>query len=147
MINMNLRVLRKRCKLTQEEVAEKIGVSRQAVQKWEAGESVPDLHTGAALAKLYNVTLETLVQDVDEAQAQKLPPKGKHIFGFVTVGERGQIVIPKKARAVFHIEAGDLLLVLGDEEQGIAIVKGDAILDFAKAILKTGKAGETDDGD
>ena len=56
-----------------------------------------------------------------------MPPKGKHVFGLVTVGEKGQIVIPAKARKVFDIKAGDQLIVLGDEEQGIAIVKGEDI--------------------
>lgn len=49
--------------------------------------------------------------------------KGQHIFGTVKVGEKGQIVIPKEARQIFDIKAGDTLLVLGDEDQGIAIVK------------------------
>jgi len=39
------------------------------------------------------------------------------------VAERGQIVIPKEARDVFNIKAGDSLLLLGDVEKGIAIVK------------------------
>ncbi|MGN1334008.1 MAG: AbrB/MazE/SpoVT family DNA-binding domain-containing protein [Anaerovoracaceae bacterium] len=63
-------------------------------------------------------------------------PKGKHIFGIVTVGERGQIVIPKDAREVFRIKPGDKLLVMGDEEQGIAIVKTDAFKSFASFILE-----------
>ena len=54
-------------------------------------------------------------------------PKGKHIFGTVKVGERGQIVIPKEAREIFDINPGDTLLVLGDEEQGIAVVKADVM--------------------
>ena len=49
--------------------------------------------------------------------------KDKFIFGVVKVGEKGQIVIPKEAREVFGIEAGDSLLVLGDRTKGIAIVK------------------------
>ena len=49
--------------------------------------------------------------------------KDKYIFGVVKVGEKGQIVIPKEAREVFGIEAGDSLLVLGDTTKGIAIVK------------------------
>ena len=58
-----------------------------------------------------------------------MPPRGKHLFGTVTVGERWQIVIPKQARELFGIEAGDALLVLGDEEQGLAILKADEFMD------------------
>ena len=49
--------------------------------------------------------------------------KDKFLFGVVKVGEKGQIVIPKEAREVFGIEAGDSLLVLGDRTKGLAIVK------------------------
>ena len=63
-------------------------------------------------------------------------PKGKHIFGTVKVGERGQIVIPKEARDLFDIKAGDTLLVLGDEEQGIAITEADVMKEVAVKILK-----------
>ena len=48
-------------------------------------------------------------------------PKGKHIFGTAKVGEKGQIVIPKEARDLFHIQPGDTLLFLADEAQGMAI--------------------------
>ncbi|MBQ9907525.1 MAG: AbrB/MazE/SpoVT family DNA-binding domain-containing protein [Oscillospiraceae bacterium] len=47
-------------------------------------------------------------------------PKGKYVWT-ATVGEKGQIVIPKQAREVFGIKPGDTLLLLGDEERGIAI--------------------------
>ncbi|MBD5507810.1 MAG: AbrB/MazE/SpoVT family DNA-binding domain-containing protein [Lachnospiraceae bacterium] len=63
-------------------------------------------------------------------------PKGKHIFGTVKVGERGQIVIPKEAREIFEINPGDTLLVLGDEEQGIAVVKADVMKEVAIKVLK-----------
>lgn len=63
-------------------------------------------------------------------------PEGKHIFGTVKVGERGQIVIPKEARELFEIHPGDSLLVLGDEKQGIAVVKADVMRDVAVKILK-----------
>ena len=48
------------------------------------------------------------------------PVKGKHAWS-VTVGAKGQIVIPKEAREIFGIEPGDTLLLLGDEKRGIAI--------------------------
>lgn len=47
-------------------------------------------------------------------------PKGKYAWT-ATVGEKGQIVIPKQARELFEIRPGDTLLLLGDEERGIAI--------------------------
>ena len=72
-----------------------------------------------------------------------MPPKGKHMFGMVTVGERGQIVIPKKARDIFDFKPGDRLLVLGDEEQGgIAIIKSEHLLEFAAEIFKAKETKE-----
>ncbi len=62
-------------------------------------------------------------------------PEGKHIFGTVHVGEKGQIVIPKRAREIFNIKPGDSLLVLGDEKQGIAIVKTELFTKMASDIL------------
>ena len=56
-----LLALRKEHGLTQEQLAEKIFVTRQAVSKWERGESVPDLELLVALAELYGVTLDELV--------------------------------------------------------------------------------------
>ena len=58
-------------------------------------------------------------------------PKGKHLFGTVKIGEKGQIVIPKEARNLFNINPGDTLLVLGDEKTGIFISKPDVISEVA----------------
>jgi len=62
--------------------------------------------------------------------------KTRHLFGSVKVGERGQVVIPKEAREIFAIRPGDILLVLGDVERGIALVKADALQEFAQKILE-----------
>ena len=62
-------------------------------------------------------------------------PKGKYLWT-AKVGDKGQIVIPKEARDVFHIQPGDTLLLFGDEAQGIAIAKYEAFTQFADAILK-----------
>lgn len=62
-----------------------------------------------------------------------VPPRGKHIFGMVKVGDKGQIVIPAKARKVFDIQPGDNLIVLGDEGQGIAIIKEKGLLEMLQA--------------
>lgn len=62
-------------------------------------------------------------------------PKGKHLFGAVKVGEKGQIVIPKDARAQFNIQPGDTLLVLGDDRHGLIVTRPDVIQDVAAQIL------------
>ena len=69
-------------------------------------------------------------------------PAGKYIFGTVKVGEKGQIVIPKEARDVFNIKPGDTLLLLGDEAQGIAIVKNELFRQFAEDILNAQRTTE-----
>ena len=126
MFRDNLVSLRKMLNITQEELAEKIGVSRQTLSKYEIGESLPNIEQCKAIADVFGVKLDDLVNyEKDDNLGLNVPPKGKHIFGMVTVGDKGQIVIPAKARKIFDINAGDQLLVLGDEEQGIAIVKSD----------------------
>ena len=121
--------LRKKNGWSQEDLAEKVGVSRQTLSKWETGESIPDIVRCKQLAEVFSVTLDDLVKyESNEFFGLAVPPKGKHVFGVVTVGEKGQIVIPAKARKVFDIKAGDQMIVLGDEEQGIAIVKGEDLL-------------------
>ena len=63
---------RTRCKMTQEFVAETIGVSRQAVSKWENGTSEPNTSNLVALAKLYGISAEDLLKGVENAlEAQK----------------------------------------------------------------------------
>ena len=140
MFRDNLIHLRKMKKMTQEGIAEKVGVTRQAVAKWEAGETVPDLEKCRLLAELFGVSLDDLANyEPEENMGLSLPPKGKHLFGVVTVGEKGQIVIPAKARKVFDISAGDRLVILGDEEQGLAIIKSERFLELAevaKELLK-----------
>ena len=135
MFKDNLISLRKMKGLTQEEIAEKAGVSRQTVAKWEAGESSPDLEKSALLAEAFGVSLDDLASHDPSACADlPVPPRGKHLFGVVTVGEKGQIVIPAKARNIFSIHAGDQLVVLGDEQQGLAIMKAEGFLAMADAI-------------
>lgn len=134
MISTNLMHLRKLYQYTQEDVAQKVGVSRRSVAKWEAGESLPDLDSIVALSKLYNVTIDNLINYDEDDAGITIPPKGKHFFGSVTVGERGQIVIPQEARKLFKICSGDKLVVLGDEERGLAIVHQRDIINFISEL-------------
>ncbi|MEG2858707.1 MAG: AbrB/MazE/SpoVT family DNA-binding domain-containing protein [Clostridia bacterium] len=66
-------------------------------------------------------------------------PKGKYAWT-VKVGDKGQIVIPKEAREVFGIEPGDILLMLGDEKQGLAIPPKAMIKQISAAIFGHGAA-------
>ena len=137
MFKDNLIHLRKIKQLTQEEVADKVGVSRQAVAKWESGETVPDLDKCRLLAELFGVTLDDLANfEPEENFGMGVPPKGKHMFGLVTVGDKGQIVIPAKARKLFEISSGDQLVIVGDEGQGLAILKPEYFLSMAQMIEK-----------
>ncbi|MBQ8518444.1 MAG: helix-turn-helix transcriptional regulator [Agathobacter sp.] len=136
MISENLYSLRKLHELTQEEVAEKVGVSRQALAKWENGETVPDIEKSALLAELYDVTLDELVTYSKETYQLNVPPKGKHVFGVVTVGDKGQIVIPHKARKIFRINSGERLIVLGDENQGLALIRESNLLNLLNEAQK-----------
>lgn len=140
MFSDNLVQLRKILQMTQEDIADKVGVTRQSVAKWEAGESVPDLDKCKQLADIFGVSLDDLANyEPAENFGLDVPPKGKHLFGLVTVGDKGQIVIPAKARKMFDISSGDQLVVLGDEAQGIAIVKAEEFLSLANMINKLKK--------
>ena len=127
----NLRSLRNRNNWYLEYVAERLEVSRQAVAKWENGDSLPDVMKCDALASLYDVTLTDLIRHNEETEGIPIGPAGKHIFGIVPVGARGQIVLPKKARDLLNIETGDTLIVLGDTNPastGIALIDSEAFM-------------------
>ncbi len=59
-------------------------------------------------------------------------------FGAVTVGERGQVVIPSEARRRFHLNTGDKLLVFGHpSENGVVLCKIDAVQNFVEALRQS----------
>ncbi|MBD5169382.1 MAG: helix-turn-helix domain-containing protein [Oscillibacter sp.] len=116
----NLSSLRRAAGLSQEKAAEAVGVTRQALAKWESGETTPDVLHCDKLAELYGVSLDDLLHYVQKPGSVPPPPRGKHVFGVVQMGERGQIVIPKRARELFNLSKGDTLVVLGDTNPGTA---------------------------
>ena len=125
MISKNLKYLRKKFGLSQEDLAEKIEVTRQSIAKWENGETLPDIIKCRELANLFETTIDNLINFSFENEVPiESENEGKYVFGIVKVGEKGQVVIPKHARTVFNIESGDRLLVLGDTKKGgIALTK------------------------
>lgn len=92
LLNEKITIIRKMNNLTQESFAEELGVSRQAVSKWENGSSVPDVQMLIRIADFYNMTLDQLVRDdydlpiscADETKLtdNDLPPKDN--FGIDT---------------------------------------------------------------
>lgn len=63
----------------------------------------------------------------------------------VTVGEKGQFVIPKQAREIFGIKPGDNLILLGDEKRGIAIPPKSSFAEFAEKIFEDEAVKERDE--
>ncbi len=134
MFKDNLISLRKISSLSQEELAEKIGVSRQTLSKYETGESVPDIEKSKALADVFGVSLDDLVNFQSDFTGLSVPPRGKHIFGVVKIGEKGQVVIPAKARKIFELKPGDRLVVLGDEASGLAMIKEKGFMNMINEV-------------
>ena len=99
----NLSALRRANGLSQERAAEAVGVTRQALAKWEAGETTPDILHSDKLAELYGVSLDDLLHYEQKPGGFPPPPRGKHVFGVVQMGERGQVVIPKRARELLAV--------------------------------------------
>ncbi len=67
---------RKKCGLSQEDVAEKLGVSRQTVSKWETDETLPDIRQSKKMAILYNMSLDELIEfDIDVKEIQQIIEK------------------------------------------------------------------------
>lgn len=125
MIANNIRFLRKQENLSQEKFAERFGVSRQSVAKWESGESAPDVLKCREIAEYYTLSIDVLVSvPLDGLDANENTADGKYIFGMTEVTQDGQVKIPEYAREVFDIHAGDRLMVMGDTSRGgIALAK------------------------
>ena len=67
---------RKKCGLSQEDVAEKLGVSRQTISKWETDETTPDIRQSKKMAVLYNISLDELIDfDIDVKEIQEIIDK------------------------------------------------------------------------
>lgn len=71
MLQENLIMLRSLAGKTQEDIAEVIGISRQAYAKWERGETIPDIEKCGRLAEFYGVTMDSLIKDDVQLEGQK----------------------------------------------------------------------------
>ena len=127
MLKDNLIMLRNIHGFSQEMLAEKIGISRQAYAKWESGATIPDIEKCKRLADVYGITIDSLLKSetIDGKTAIPPAPKGKNIWGSITINERGQLVIPKAVRDIFGLTGGQILIVLSDDQEGIALVPAE----------------------
>lgn len=146
MLSDNLMLLRSYKKVSQEEVAGILGISRQAYAKWENGKTLPDIEKMARLAAYYDTTIDNIYNyNTKQANITVPPaPKGKHIFGTTVINDRGQILIPKNARDILDFKKGDTLILLGDEGEGLAIMKADLFESKLNKLLEMTKS-ETKD--
>lgn len=142
MLKENLIILRNIHGFSQEEIAEKIGISRQAYAKWETGATVPDIEKCMRLAETYGVTIDSLVTTttLDGGETLVPPPKGRSIWGSVTINERGQLVIPKNVREMFGLSGGQRLIVLTDDQEGIALVPAKVFEEKMKHAMEFASA-------
>lgn len=137
MLQDNLIMLRNMFGMSQEAIAEKIGISRQAYAKWESGATVPDIEKCKRLADFYDVTIDGLLKNETEDKIGIIPPapKGKNIWGSVTINERGQVVIPKAAREKFGWTGGQRMIVLSDDE-GVALIPAETFENKMKTVME-----------
>lgn len=137
MLKENLVILRNINGYSQEEIAEKIGISRQAYSKWESGATIPDIEKCSRLASVYGVTIDSLIKTEKLDGIGTIPPApaGKNIWGSVTINERGQIVIPKAARDKFGLTGGQRLIV-GSDEMGIALFPAEVFEAKMRAVME-----------
>ena len=136
MLKDNLMMLRKLNGYSQEELAEKIGISRQAYAKWESGATIPDVEKCGLLAEVYGTTIDGLVKTETVEGMGVVPPapRGKSVWGSVTINDRGQIVIPKGARDQYGLTGGQRLIIAGDEV-GIALIPASVFEEKMKQAL------------
>ncbi len=127
MLRDNLIMLRNIHGYSQEEIAGRIGISRQAYAKWENGATVPDIEKCMRISEIYGVTIDSLVKTTTLDGKGMIPPpqKGRNIWGSVTINERGQLVIPKDVREKFGLTGGQRLIVLTDDKEGIALIPSE----------------------
>lgn len=144
MLKENLTMLRGINGYSQEEIAERIGISRQAYAKWESGATIPDVEKCRRLAEVYGVTVDALLktEQVDGAGVLPPAPKGKNVWGSVVMNERGQLVIPKAAREHFGFEPGQRFIVLSEDAEGLALVPVEIFEEKMRRLTELARTGE-----
>lgn len=115
---------RKKSGLSQEEVAEKLGISRQTVSKWETGDTLPDIRQSKRLALLYHLSLDELidfdldVQEIEQAIARSDEKRDEKIDWTRAWGKKYPILLEYPAQVnteYYAVRLDELLQALRDE--------------------------------
>lgn len=105
-IGARIAACRKRAGMSQEKLANELNISRQAVSRWETGEAVPDTEKVIQLSRIFHVTTDYLLLDIDEAPQSAVPAENNR--------ETEQRAAEKRMkRQNLRIYFGKLLLILG----------------------------------
>lgn len=124
---------RKNANLSQEELAEKIGVSRQAVSKWERDESSPDTNNLIALAKLYNISLDELV--LSDNQHEEKEPSSNNTVDISSKGIQVKNSTGDKVNIGWkgiHVDTADANVHI--DKSGVNVIQNGHILNVSKPI-------------
>lgn len=130
----NLFQARKKVGLSQETVAEKLGVSRQTVSKWETDESIPDIYQSKKLAKIYNLTLDELIEfDMDQKEIEEIikntiDEKESKINWTKAWGKKYPILVTYQKEVDIHKYAQEIRKLFNDLEQEYGYSELDAML-------------------
>jgi hypothetical protein len=126
MISMRIRELRKQAKLSQEMMAEKIGVSRQAITKWETGLGVPDIENLVVIADLFKLSLDELMgRDIEHETLAK-----DYLYESVTEYD----IDGKKDFDISFMGANKLKLYAYEGEKVKVILLSDTISDIQNEL-------------
>lgn len=134
MLNDVLKNLRKKFNFTQELIAEKLGVTRQTIAKWENGETIIDIYSLQKLARLYDVSINDLLK-ADYDDSQDLIPSDKWVFGYTTIDEKGRVSLPQECLDKLKLHPGSELIIFGDKHKGIALANPNEYEQFAEIIM------------
>ena len=121
--------------MTQEELAEKMNVSRQTVAKWEAGDSIPDIAKCSVLASIFNLYLDDIADMfIDRDDERSMHPKNQYFLGISKIENR-TVVLPENAMKMYGFKEGDVLLILGNSSQSISLASKNNLSDYEENKL------------
>ena len=137
---------RKKCGLSQEEVAEKLGVSRQTISKWETDETIPDIYQSKKMARLYDVSLDSLIEfDVELDEIQEIIEKTnenieERVDWTSAWGKKYPILIQYQQEVNISNYAHRINVMLDELKQEYRYSEQDAMLVLKDILYKTWKS-------